>query len=559
MHLVYLTNEEKKKITDDITKNTNGLAKATEDISNLSNDINTKAGAIKEKASGENIVVTDSDEQKPLGLAIDGKSEQTQYSGKNHFNIGKTVTSTENITTYTKDDNSITITTESELTDGYGRVLIDAPVDSSKTYTISFDVDSTCKILVGWMGCTKIIDSSGEKHYSATFNGITTQSLSIASRDVNTTVKFSNIQIEEGNVSTDYEPYCGGKPSPNPSYPQEIRNIGVYDEASGKYAVEVKCTKKNLINQSCVPGGKGSKYWLKSGIYTVSRDLSEIAIGNTWYLKAIDKNNNFITERAFVLSGYNPTAYNLSGSGEWYFGGDGRISCTFELKEDCFVIFGSLNGSGNTYLQLEYGTIATHIEPYEETTATVLLDEPLRKGDKAYWNGGSKIRVDRYRKRANLRNLKAVQVTPYDATKTNRFSFNLLETNNAPNDVCCNIAKGVESGSFVNTCRIYDASTLFLFLDMETFPDATSFTEYVAQNDVFVEYTLATPITEEIDIDLGELSMFYPTTIISNDCNANMEVEYVVDTKTYIGNLEAKHEADIQSLKTAIIALGGTI
>ena len=28
--------------------------------------------------------------------------------------------------------------------------------------------------------------------------------------------------------------------------------------------------------------------------------------------------------------------------------------------------------------------------------------------------------------------------------------------------------------------------------------------------------------------------MFYPTTIISNDCNANMEVTYIADTKAYI-------------------------
>lgn len=30
------------------------------------------------------------------------------------------------------------------------------------------------------------------------------------------------LQIEEGETATDYEPYCGGKPSPNPDYPQAI-------------------------------------------------------------------------------------------------------------------------------------------------------------------------------------------------------------------------------------------------------------------------------------------------------------------------------------------------
>ena len=33
---------------------------------------------------------------------------------------------------------------------------------------------------------------------------------------------------------------------------QEIRNIGVYDEASGKYAVEVTFAKKNLLENNAV-------------------------------------------------------------------------------------------------------------------------------------------------------------------------------------------------------------------------------------------------------------------------------------------------------------------
>ena len=33
------------------------------------------------------------------------------------------------------------------------------------------------------------------------------------------------IQIEEGSTATDYEPYCGGKPSPNPDYQQEIKVV----------------------------------------------------------------------------------------------------------------------------------------------------------------------------------------------------------------------------------------------------------------------------------------------------------------------------------------------
>lgn len=42
-----------------------------------------------------------------------------------------------------------------------------------------------------------------------------------------TTVNGSfKLQIEKGSTATPYQPYCGGIPSPNPSYPQEIVGVG---------------------------------------------------------------------------------------------------------------------------------------------------------------------------------------------------------------------------------------------------------------------------------------------------------------------------------------------
>ena len=48
------------------------------------------------------------------------------------------------------------------------------------------------------------------------------------------------IQIEEGSTATDYEPYCGGQPSPNPDYPQEIKVV------TGNNLI--KHVGKNLLN-----------------------------------------------------------------------------------------------------------------------------------------------------------------------------------------------------------------------------------------------------------------------------------------------------------------------
>ena len=49
------------------------------------------------------------------------------------------------------------------------------------------------------------------------------------------TAEFYDIQLEYGSSATAYEPYTGGAPSPSPEYPQEIVNVG----ESGSINVEV--------------------------------------------------------------------------------------------------------------------------------------------------------------------------------------------------------------------------------------------------------------------------------------------------------------------------------
>ena len=54
--------------------------------------------------------------------------------------------------------------------------------------------------------------------------------------------------VEVGDKVSPYEPYTGGKPSPSPDYPQEIKNVGKWNEETQKYEVDVKVTGKNLFN-----------------------------------------------------------------------------------------------------------------------------------------------------------------------------------------------------------------------------------------------------------------------------------------------------------------------
>lgn len=48
--------------------------------------------------------------------------------------------------------------------------------------------------------------------------------------------------IREETELDSYEPYTGGKPSPSQEYPQEIKNVGKWNEETQKYEVDVKIT-----------------------------------------------------------------------------------------------------------------------------------------------------------------------------------------------------------------------------------------------------------------------------------------------------------------------------
>lgn len=71
--------------------------------------------------------------------------------------------------------------------------------------------------------------------------------------------KLDSIMLNEGSKSISYEPYTGGKPSPSPEYPQEIKNVGKRNEETQKYEVDVKITN-------------AEQNWSKEQVLTLTSD-----------------------------------------------------------------------------------------------------------------------------------------------------------------------------------------------------------------------------------------------------------------------------------------------
>ena len=94
-----------------------------------------------------------------------------------------------------------------------------------------------------------------------------------------------------------------------------------------------------------------------------------------------------------------------------------------------------------------------------------------------------------------------------------------------------------DKGIYGTYCDHPELSNIYFTLSSTELADILT---WLASNPITLQYVLATPI----ETDLTEpqlqayksLTTFYPTSIISNDAGAQMDVEYAADTKTWVTN-----------------------
>lgn len=541
-----------------------GIKENSDNIDKLSEDIATKANAIKEKASGEVLVVTDSDEAKPLELAIDGKSEQNQYSGKNLLKntaVDKTING---LSIKVNEEKRFSVNGTSTMLSAYdvgeftvktGEIYILTGCPSGGS-TSSYRLDVRKDANSGLYN-NNIVDYGSGCSFTAT-EDIT---LKVFMRyDANYT--FNNIVFEPmirlaSVTDSTYEPYCGEKPSPSPEYKQEIRNIGVYDEASGKYAVEVKCTGKNLIPFPYYDG-TGDK---RGVVWTINADgiinANGTATGGTSFFNII-KNNSEFAKYGKVVCSLKSNASGiymraLSGSttiGSTLDNGEYEIDLTSVTDFNLYLSANSGVTINNATIKVMIRPVGTNdtYEPYKETTATVYLDEPLSGvpvssgGNYTDINGQQWIcdYVD-FERGKLVQNVKKVDI------KSLTLNYNVSSKAWITSDISNTLLKVTSNSDVVSAL-----SDCFVVVSTETGYGSEQYCIFsniggalYIRNGSETEkptgllyYALATPIETDLSEDVintyKALSMFYPTTILSNDCNAIMEVTYIADTKAYV-------------------------
>lgn len=199
---------------------------------NLVNLSNTITNEIYDKlpkvsGNGSNFSLENAQNGKLDSFGMDGNTEQITYTGKNLLDIpdgsivnqGVTVTRNNNVITF-----SGTATGTYPSTGSFPFTI--AP----GTYTISSTNNNYDFFLWFRNLNSDLINSAnlhkGTKTITITSNNITALVIGVENLTTGTTYNIeTSIQIEKGSTATDYEPYVGGTPSPNPDYPQDIRVV----------------------------------------------------------------------------------------------------------------------------------------------------------------------------------------------------------------------------------------------------------------------------------------------------------------------------------------------
>ena len=326
-------------VAEAFTADREQIATNKKDIGSLKEDLGSKITKFYASNQGETHLA-DSDNGKIMDMMLYGRSEQKQYKGINLL----------------PPDTNFAEYIEVSIPKGS---FVFWATDGTPAIGGNFRFFNEDKTEDTWLG----IDSG------------TTSSM----RDLTIDAKYVQILIDGdfdlskiclgiGNEPI-YEPYVGGKPSPSPDYPQEIKSVG--DSGS----VAVKVMGKNLLPTNCGQNITALRYdaqynrWAFDALKPVGMvNLRIIDPMTAHYL--LSPGTYTITLVSFenvhnvTISAVNADWKTLASVVP------GRLSKTFSVDANtivgCYFVPKDANATGYLQVQLELGTTATSYEPYTE-------------------------------------------------------------------------------------------------------------------------------------------------------------------------------------------------
>lgn len=543
----------------------------------------------KNTANGESIYIDDALKYKIFDCKIDGNASQITTTGKNLLSkkLNEYSKTTDYITVDEASDNLLKLSVSSESTAYENVQILSITVESGKTYTLSAKIDgntnSSIRVVKANSGASADNLGSAKNEQPLTFTCDGTYShvglFFYVSEGVkptsNMAATFSNVQLEEGSVATDYEPYTGGEASPNPDYPQEISIVS--DE------VKIVQTGKNLFdkNGDFTYGNNNNLTSLQEDgtIKTTANFSNQRSSGQ---LISVDKNtiyvfsgillesqspNNTIIE---ILNENNTRIYmfEISNSANY------KFSFMFN-SADNEKIWISLNArdfnlSAGVYaifdkIQIEEGSVATDYEEYQSNEYTIDLqgNELVKLTD----DTKDEITIDKngnvsLSKRIGKVVLNGTENWIFNESGTNYIRFTLFINdliNNQENNkkyvasdyfVSSSIDEAVTDSADANRICAVSNQRLLIKLVNDNVMNLDDFKAWLSENNVTCYYQL---LNVSETINLGQLTNFKTYEGVNHffleaNIATNFEIRYAQDLKKVI----SKQQEEIDELKTLL-------
>lgn len=513
--------------------------------------------AIINTMSGESpLVIPDSAERVNKRLELGGKTDQFSTKGLNLFNY--------------KD--FVDISTYADEGAGYRRRYLQLKPNTSYRMTIfknrmSPSVDAT----VMFIGNKEKYDNTAANGKIVLFTSTDKKSATIVTGESgqivfklnkNSTPELqeeylskADIILSEGSTEIPYEPYTGGKPSPSPEYPQEIKNSGKWNEEKQKYEIEVVLSGKNLLDiTACEDGkifeGNGNIISADNGLLT---DFIP-CFPNSQY----SRSRTGFTVVAFYDCDKNKIGFEIVGN------------ATFVTPEKCRYFRYSINKVQVDYKKLVAcpGDTVMDYEPYYHKPIFLNLtsDRPLTKWDRLVEQGGEIGWLYGTKKYTvtGSENYIFGGAQYYSGISTNMYITNVSKmgkeavcrrlksiigiwdkSNNTKDGFCINSGNQIHMRFFNNLLGVSDDATMeekkaayIAYLKKEYEKGTPYEIVYQSLEPEFV------PLPQSEQNAIRALKTYYPTTVITADggeLDPDIKVTYTADTKNYIdGKVSAK-------------------
>lgn len=317
--------------------------------------------------------------------------------------------------------------------------------------------------------------------------------------------------------------------TPTPENPIEIKNIGKYNEDTGKYDIDVSITGKNLFDISTCENGK----ILNSNAEVINNENALLSD----FIPCFENTEYCRTNVGFTVIAFYDYKKNKIG----YIN---QFNNNFNTPSKCKYFRFSLNKSHTNFniAMANVGNKLMEYEPYrKQQTFTLSLGQPLQ---------GIEECKDSLMKNGIVRKIKRLILDGSEdwkirvgATFENVLQCSVILENvnkeiSGVKSLCDrfkNIGINADTEGYCNYFGL-----LYISLGKTKAKTVEEFKNWLSQNKTVVEYEILEPVIEELPEEIKQkisvLHSNYPTTIISNDENAEMEVEYVADTKNYIDN-----------------------